>query len=333
MRYRMLVIFLFLSVIWCAFIAVTPLHIVELSGRAQGTKFSIKYVSTEALIDKRSIDSVFAALDASLSRYVPHSTISRFNRSDRGICVDRHVRTVVEAALQLCKATEGAFDITTLSLTELWKSRMQEQRVPTTTELQHALQWVGPDRIQLKGDSLVKIHSSVRIDVDGIAQGYSVDCLAAFLRSCRISSFLIELGGEVFATGTKPNGERWSIGVARAASESVPSSASYVMGLNEMAATTSGRLSKYSEVNGQRYSHIIDPQTGLPIHNEMMSATVVAHTAMEADALDNAFMVMGLSKSLKWLESRNGLAFFAVIRNDLNQVSDTCTDRFRDLLQ
>jgi len=311
-----------------------PVRIIEFSGQAQGTSFVVKYCASDTLVSRKQIDSLFYQLDASLSRYQSHSIISTFNRSQRGIVMDQHLHEVVHAALHYWSTTRGAFDITTLPLTELWNNRIRHhQRIPTDQEIQHTLSTVGSEWLQVKGDSLIKLKRDLRIDVDGIAQGYTVDCLVALLRSNLLTSFLIELGGEVFAQGTKPDGNPWTIGVARGSSSSSNYPDSYQFTLNGQAITTSGKWGKYQLVNGKAYGHIIDPKNGKPIENEMISTTVSAPSAMEADALDNAFMVMGLSSSLKWLEGKNEIGFFAVTRKNENEASDTCTPRFKQFIQ
>jgi thiamine biosynthesis lipoprotein len=307
-----------------------------LQGHAQGTTWHVTYYTRDSVISQYSIDSIFQDLDSSLSVYKPYSLITAFNKSTRGIIVDAHLKKVVRQSLSIWKATGGLSDITVAPLVDAWGFgvKANDFNAPSDSLLNVTRECVGSQWLLLKGDSLIKLKPCIKIDVNGIAQGYTVDVIANFFKWKKISSYIIEVGGELRVHGKKPNGESFRIGIE------APNADDYSMptlqrriSVDAGAVTTSGNYRKFHESGGKRISHIIDPRTGHPVENELISVTVYAKDAITADGYDNAIMLMGLEKGMKFIERSKNMAAFFIYRNFDGSVADTATANFSLLLK
>jgi thiamine biosynthesis lipoprotein len=288
---------------------------VTIEGRAQGTTYAIKYVQTGNSIDQREIDSIFNEIDGSLSLYHPNSLISQFNQTGR-VLMDEHMKRVVKASMGVYRESGGAFDITSASISALWGfGPGGQKKVPSKREIRKALSFIGSDKIQIRGDSLIALKPGIKIDCNGIAQGYSVDVIASYLSSKGIGQLLVELGGEIYVKGDHPETVDWKIGV-----ESVEAVAGEwrpvdrIIKLRNKAITTSGNYRNYFVQGSRTYAHVIDPAKGKPVDNGVITVTVIAANAMEADAWDNALFVMGAERAAKFLKERKDLEVYIIFK-------------------
>jgi thiamine biosynthesis lipoprotein len=300
-------------------------------GYAQGTDYHINYYATSEKVSRQQIDHILSAIDSSMSLYKPYSLINRFNKSTKGIRVDPGFLKVLRKSVQISADTEGRFDITVAPLVQLWgfgPSAVKE--FPDSASVQETLTHVGMKYLRLKGDLLRKTKAQVQIDLNGIAQGYSVDVVADFLRANEIESYMVEIGGEVAVKGLKPDGSRYKIGIPGPGAK--PQEFRHVVQIDAGAITTSGNYSKTLKYNDGEISHLINPKTGYPISNQMISVTVFAGDAITADGYDNALMAMDVSDALEFLKSRKNLAAYIVYRKPNGQIADTLTTGFKKLL-
>ena len=294
-----------------------------LTGRAQGTTWQIRYASGQPVLDTSCVGALFAEVDRSLSLYESQSLISVFNRSPHGNLVDSHLARVVEKSIEFHALSHGAFDITVKPLIDLWRdkstgyARRNVRKVRVCT---------GSGLLRLKGDSLLKGCPGLQIDCNGIAQGYTVDLLAALVESHGIRDYLVELGGEIRCAGLNPEGEPWTVGIE------VPSEEGSVLGKrirpSGRAVTTSGNWHLEKGIDGRPPVHIMDPRSGRPARNGMVSATVLAADAMTADALDNVCMVLGPSGAVRFIEGFPGADAWLVYRDAKGRLRDTATKGF-----
>lgn len=307
----------------------------QLTGYAQGTTYAITYYAADSTITGGDVASKLAEIDASLSLYQPASLINRFNSSTRGVVADQHLRLVVRKALQVYQDTGGLFDATVEPLVRAWGFGTQHTEAPpSAATIQAILRGVGSDKLHLRGDSLVKDQPAVHLDLNGIAQGYTVDVLAALLEGRHIRNYLVELGGEIRVRGRKfPSGELMRIGIERPdTSDIAPVGMQQVIQLKEGGVTTSGNYRKFKRWGATKSAHLIDPKTGYPFQNEMISVTVVAPDALTADAYDNALMGMGLTKALAFLQRHPNLQAYLIYQRPDGAVADTTTLGFQRLL-
>lgn len=309
---------------------------IHLTGFAQGTSWHITYYAADSVVRKKQVDSILTRIDSSLSIYKPFSLISRFNASKKGIVIDDHFAAVVHKSIEAWQQSGGLFDITVQPLVQAWGfSAKPVKKYPDSARVRSLLACVGTDKIKLKGNRLVKTKPCVTVDVDGIAQGYSVDVVADFLEQHGISDYIVEIGGEIRVRGRKqPGNEKMKIGIE--APGDYPLGAPVIQKIitvNEGAVTTSGNYRKFHESNGKKFSHTIDPRTGYPTQNDLVSVTVFAKDAITADAYDNVLMTMGLQKALGFAEQREDLAAYFIYKTANGNIADTASSRFYRLFE
>ena len=306
-------------------------------GEAQGTTYNITYSAPEKTNYKNEIDSLFKAVDQSLSTYVPGSIISRINRNDTGVVADKYFIDVFRKAQEISQQTNGAFDVTVAPIVNAWGFGFTKRARIDSATIDSLLRFVGYQKIKLEGGAIVKTNPGMMLDFNAIAQGYTVDLLSSFLENKGINNYLVELGGEVRTKGKKNNGEDWKIGIDQpneTYTEGRPLKA--IVSLKNKALATSGNYRKFYVENGRKYAHIIDPHTGYPAKHNLLSATVIANDCMTADAFATAFMVMGLEKAKQFLskDKQLGLEVFFIYDEQgtwKTYTSETLKERIEEL--
>lgn len=318
--------------ILCASARQSPLQRFELKGFAQGTTYSIIYYAADSIVSTAQTDSLLKRFDQSVSLYNPNSLISRFNRSAKGIQIDAPFRVLVTRAIQINHATGGLVDPTVKPLVDAWGFGVVKPTPnPGREEIKNLLRNVGIDKIYLKGRYLYKKNPGVQLDLNGIAQGYSVDLLALLLERHHINNYLVELGGELRVKGHKPGNEPFKVGIEGISGDDLdPEPMRKVIEPGDGAITTSGNYRKHHEAGGKQVSHLMNPLTGMPMQNEMISVTVYAKDAITADGFDNGFMVMGLKRTLAFLAKRKDMGAYIVYRKANGVVADTVTAGFKN---
>ena len=305
MNYSNLVYFVLIVFSGCA---CNKTKIISISGEAQGTTYHISYLTSSKQDFKASVDSIFRKIDTSLSTYLPASIISRINNNDSNVIVDGHFINVYNKSKEVSERTGGVFDYTVAPVINAWGFGFSKKEKVDSGMIHFLLQYIGFRKVSLQNNQIVKEHPAVMLDFNAIAQGYSVDVVASFLENRGIEDFFVELGGEVIAKGDKGDHEFWKIGIDKPKEGPVEErEVQAVIKLFNQALATSGNYRKFYEENGQKYSHIIDPSTGYPAKNNLLSASVIANDCMTADAYATVFMVMGLQKSLEFLSANRAL--------------------------
>ncbi|MBL7964895.1 MAG: FAD:protein FMN transferase [Flavobacteriales bacterium] len=294
-----------------------------LRGNAQGSTFTITYHDSLGRDLHAVVDSLFQVIDSSLSLWVEGSTVVRFNATaDSFITADRHFQVVAALARQQWLSTDGAFDPTVLPLVRAWGLGRQGQAELDTTAVDSLLRCVGMDRIRIPdswegsagGLMFRKAAPCMEFDPNGIAQGYTVDMLALLLRQRGIERFMVEVGGEVRSSGMNSRDTDWTIQIDKpvAGQDHVQQT---VVPLRDRALATSGNYRKFMEVGGRRYGHTIDPRSGRPAMNALLSASVIADDCATADALGTALMVMGPQQAIDWLQVHPEVDAYLVLDN------------------
>lgn len=328
-------ILVFLSAVSCK--TSDLLYEYKIEGRAQGTTYAIKFYATDSLqVTKPMVELLLDSLNESLSLYKEGSLINSFNASDKGVVMDDMLRTVVKRAMEITKDTEGLSDITVQPLVAFWgfgTKRIESE--PDTTELPAIMNCVGSHLVYIKGDSLLKKKPCVKIDLNGIAQGYSVDRIASMIERKGIENYIVEVGGEIRVKGRKkPSDQMMDIGIESPADfEDDEMVLNKIITTDNGAVTTSGNYHKYYESHGKIITHLIDPRSGRSMSNELISVTVYAPDAMTADGYDHALMGMGIKQGLDFAEKSPTLeAYFIYSRAD-GTIADTATKGFYKLIK
>lgn len=296
-----------------------PPSLIELEGPTMGTRWSVKYVEPTSPVDsgtlQRRIEDRLRAINNSMSTYIPDSELSRLNDFPAGApyTVSEELVRLLDLSEDFVEQTGGAFDPTVGPVVDLWGFGPRTiQRRPDEAQVQDALNQVGwreHVRLDLAAATVLKTSAGVRIDLSAIAKGYAVDQLFDLLRSTGISHALVEVGGELRAMGFRDPAKSspWRVGIESPRPSQNGLKTHRILPLPDRAIATSGDYRNFYEVNGVRYSHTIDPQTGRPVTHRGASVTVIAQDCATADALATALLVMGPDAGFNWAE-RNGIA-------------------------
>jgi thiamine biosynthesis lipoprotein len=286
-------------------------------GEAQGTTYSVKYLATSELdIKKSQIDSVFTVIDQSLSVWVPSSTISLFNSSDSIVVNDPHFINVFFRGKEISELTSGTFHPMIMPLVRAWGFGPEGGTLNKKLDLDSLKALVDFNmQIVLINDTIGEEPASLlflkkpgqQIDVNSYAQGYAVDVVAEFLEKQGIENYMVELGGELRASGLNEKGELWRIGVDKPVADDNQRELKAVMSLKDASLATSGTYRKFYELDGKKYSHTINPITAMPVDHNLLSVTVLAGNCTNADAFATAFMVMGVEQTKEFLNSHPDL--------------------------
>ncbi len=287
----------------------------EITGYAQGTTYKIIYYSGVESVKKDGIDSLFNAFNLSCSLYDENSLLSRINRGETD-SVDIHIIKCEAIAREIYEISEGAYDITSHPLSRAY-GFLKEKR-DKNLNLDSILQYVGHDKIAIKDGKLIRKNKGVTLNLNSVAQGYSVDLVAEYMKKRGVNNFLIELGGEIYCSGTKENGELWRVGIDKPTDGNIKpgEDLALVITLTNKGINTSGNYRNFYEDGGKRYNHIIDSRTGLSSVNDMVSATVVAESAALSDVLATMLMLLGSEKSKEFLSSRKDIEGYIIYMNN-----------------
>ncbi len=327
-------VFIFVTLLFSHTIQTKPSKVYIINGNAQGTTYQITYLEKDSTVAKIQIDSIFNRIDSSLSLYKPYSLINKFNKSEWGCELDDHFINVVKKAIQAYKETNGSFDITVKRLVQAWGfGEPKNNSKPDSSSILALQKCTGTFMLKLDENKLRKQNPCVQIDCNGIAQGYTVDVISDFLEKNYIKDYMVELGGEIRVKGKNQLDKQWRVGVEMPGVDADFLPAKHTIYLSSGAVTTSGNYRNYFVKDGKTYSHLINPVTGYPVDNGMISVTVVAKDAITADAFDNGFMIMGVKKSLKFLAHKKDMEAYFVYKKEDGTISDTATTGFYKYLK
>lgn len=320
------------------------------SGNTMGTTYHIKVVmqkdqeNQQKPLNKlslhRLIEDKLKQVNQSMSVYMPESEISLFNRSDTNdvIKISSDFHAVMVKAQQLYRLTEGAWDGTVKPLVDLWGFGTKEEitSTPSSKEIKVYLQTTGFNQIDfnVQNKTLQKKNRAVSLDLGSIAKGFGVDAVSAVLKSEGYLNFLVEIGGEVFASGEKTDAKPWIVGISRPDKggninhETEINSVYHALPLKDKALATSGDYRRFTTINGKNYSHIIDPVTGYPVDNGVVSASVIADNCTFADGLATAIMVMGHEKGINLVNTFEDIECLIVVQGKDGKLTDYKSKKF-----
>jgi thiamine biosynthesis lipoprotein len=310
---------------------------VVFDGTTMGTTYRIKLIvgyfkSTSGL--KEKIDQQLQVINQSMSTYLPDSEISHFNAIDNTqdkLAISDDFLQVMLAARDIYEKTGGAWDGTLKPLVNLWGfgNTRQTQQVPDAVEIKEQLHLIGFQHINIFPEGyLQKKKSTLSLDLASIAKGYAVDRVSRLLQTSGIDNCLVEIGGEVFAAGYRKDGKPWRVGINQPSITAAIAEVYQVVPLHNHAMATSGDYRNYFETDGKRFSHILDPRTGYPVDNGVVSVSIVADNCMFADGLATAIMVMGLEKGMALINSLKEVEGFIIIRKSDNAYAHFSSEAF-----
>lgn len=289
------------------------------AGRLQAAEASVSntgfYLDTVITItaygtaDETVIDDCFSLIgdyEAMLSRTVENSDIWNVNHSQgEPVTVSGETADLIELALKYSELSDDAFDITLAPYSILWDFQNNTGDVPSDEAIEEAGKHTGISKLHVDGTTVTLDDPEGAIDLGGIAKGYIADRVKELLLSEGIDSALINLGGNVLAVGTKPDGSSWRVGIRKPFSDA--SDLSAIVAVEGQSVVTSGTYERYFEVDGTIYHHILDPATGYPIQNGLQSVTILSDSSADGDALSTTCFVMGLTDGMELVETLDGI--------------------------
>lgn len=272
------------------------------SGLIWNTSYHITYAGPPSLSD--SILSVLEGVGRSLNVFDSTSLVSRANRSE-SIVVDSHFRNVYQASVKANKASDGMFDPTLSPLITAWGFGPGHTPTADTMNIAGIMERVGIDKTHLNGDTLVKDNPDICFNFSAVAKGYACDAVAAMLRRNEVTDYLVEIGGEIAMGGVSPGRDMWKVSIdAPLESDSlITHDSSAILRVTDAGMATSGNYRNFRKENGRTLGHTISPKTGRPVTTDVVSATVIAPNAMDADAAATACMASGSEAAKKMIET------------------------------
>ena len=288
---------------------------IKYEGITQGSYFSITYFDEDGRTFEKEIDSIFREVDNAVSLWNENSIIRKVNRNE-DVVVNQIFKDNLEWARKASEFSDGAFDATIGPLVSAWGFHYKKELEMTPTMVDSIRQLVNYQNIEIIDDRVVKANPNMTLDFNAVAQGYTTDLIGKYLESRGIQNYLVDVGGEIYAKGTKPDGEMWVVGIEKP-SENYDSerSVQITLELKDKGIVTSGNYRKYIEKDGIRYSHSIDPKTGYPVEQNLLSATVIADNASWADCLATICMLVGKEKASQLLEGQGVEAYFIFVED------------------
>lgn len=286
-----------------------------------GTRYHITVVSDKRIFKvdhlNQQIITLLEDINLKMSSYLPNSEVSKFNqiRDTQWSPISEQLAKVINKSQEISRLSHGAFDITAATLVNLWGFGPEiHSEFPSNREIDNTLQLTGYHLIdiRLKPPSLKKIKPELQIDLSAIAKGYAVDQVAKLLSTNGYQNYLVEIGGEISAQGKNIKNEPWHVAIENP--QGSEKSIHLTLKLTNQSVATSGDYRNYFEKNGKRYSHAINPHTGKPVEHNLASVSVIAKSAMLADAFATAILVMGEKESRPFIKE-NDLMVNMIIRN------------------
>lgn len=293
-----------------------------LEGKTMGTFWRVSVVGVDKSRAEELRTKVQTQLDGDdrlLSTWKNDSALMRFNhsRSTTPWPVNKAMADIVTESLRIGRKTQGAMDITVGPLVNLWGFGPDKQPVstPTQAQIDAAKARTGLDKLTVinRADRqyLQKSIPDLYVDLSTVGEGYAADHLARLMTEEGISRYLVSVGGALVSRGMNADGQPWRVAIQKPTDRE--NAVQAIVDINGHGISTSGSYRNYYELDGKRISHVIDPQTGRPITHKLVSVTVIAPTALEADAWDTGLMVLGTEKAQQVVREQ-GLAVYMIMK-------------------
>lgn len=288
-----------------------PLNKYTITGFAQGTTYKMIYLADKEMITKAEITDILNAFDKSCSLYDSTSLICKIN-SCLTDSIDSNINKCLTIAFRLSKESDGIYDITVKPLVEAYGfgARNGDDKINKDS----LLQYVGYEKVTFTDNTITK-PANVQIDLNSIAQGYSVDLMAEVFDSLKIENYLVEIGGEIFTKGKNASNEKWNVWIDKPfdGNMSPGENLQTLIPLSGQGLGTSGNYRKFhTDKDGNRINHTINPKTGESVITNLLSATIIAPSAAEADAYATVMMALGTERAIEFLKQHPELGAYLV---------------------
>jgi FAD:protein FMN transferase len=311
-----------------------PFAYTKIAGYAQGTTYHITYENSVNQNLQMQVDSILKAFDLSLSEYIPNSIISRINANDLTVKTDYLFNTIFQKSRIVYNNTGGAFDITVGPLVDAWGFGPKGRKFPRKGQIDTLLHYVGMEKVKIENNKVIKKYPQVSIDVNAIAQGFSVDVVCHYFDSKGINNYIVEIGGELRAKGKNAKGKNWRVGIDRPVDGNNNPGAEIqkVINISDKAMATSGNYRKFYEENGVKYAHHINPHTGYPAKQTILSVTLISNECAMCDGYATGCMVVGLDKTKEFLKKHTEFEAYIVYSDNKGQFCEYMTEGVKKLI-
>ncbi|WP_017211138.1 FAD:protein FMN transferase [Clostridium beijerinckii] len=284
-------------------------HEAAKSSYALGTLINLRASGNKAQV---AIDKALERLneiDDRMSAFKESSDVSKINLNagSKEEKINSDTYFVVKKAIEYSKVLEGTFDPTIRPLVKLWSIGTKEEKVPEKSQIEKTLKLVNYNDVIFdeKNNSIMLKHNNQALDVGGIAKGFAADEVRDIFHQYDVKSALIDLGGNIFALGSKEDGTSWKIGIQnpfKSRGEFIG-----ILSVKDKSIVTSGNYERYFIKDGKRFHHIIDPKTGYPSESKIISATIISDNSIDGDGLSTGVYIIGIDKSMKIIETIEGI--------------------------
>ncbi|TRO64032.1 FAD:protein FMN transferase [Christiangramia sabulilitoris] len=323
----------FLFLISCKSEKTTESH--RYNGEALGTTYNIRYFSDRDLDFEKSLDSIIEEINSSMSTYLVKSDISRINRGDTTVTVDKNFEKVFNASNKIFKESDGFFDPTVGVLVNAYGfGPAKPLKSISADSLDSLRNLVGFNKVTLTDKlTIKKEHPAIYLDFNAIAKGYAIDVIAEYLESKDVENYLIELGGELRAKGENlGNNANWVVGIDDPEQVDGERRLQARVKLLNSAMATSGNYRKYrvDSITGQKYVHTINPKTGKAEKSNVLSASVLAENCMLADGYATAFMALGIERSTQLLKELDDVEVYILYSTPAGDMDIFSTPGFKE---
>ena len=306
-------------------------RLTTLTGLIYGTTYNIQFYSSSYENYSKEIDNIFNEIDNSMSTYKSNSIISKVNNNHL-VRIDYHFKNVFNSSKKVYQKTMGRFDPSVGLMVNYWgfgsKKFVANPKLKTEDELFNLLSKVGLDKFEINDDKLKRPLDSY-IDFNAIAKGYTVDQIGSFLKSKQVDNYLVEIGGEINASGINLNKNKpWVVAIDMPRFDGDRSIHS-TLELNNNSLASSGNYRKFKiDSLGNRYAHIINPLTGYPSRTNILSVTIKSKECIYADAYATAFHTMSISQIEEFLENSRDMSALVIYENSNNELTELNLNNF-----
>ena len=310
----------------------------EVEGKGGSVAYRVKYISADSTDLKPAIDSLVKVVDHSISSYNKESIVAKINQDLVATKANDHFKRAFATAQKVWKESGGFYDPTVGILVNAWgfgKELIQPvSKLPTEHEIDSLKKYVGFEKVHISDDDYVKKQNpAIQLDLTSVLRGYTADVISDFLKSKGIENFLVKVDGQTIVEGKDVvNNTPWKV-EAEDPYELNDDYKEVILHLNNESVSTDENYRRvWIDGNGKRFVHIINPFTGYPMTGEMLSATVIAKTAVESDAYSTMFMIIGLEKSKEFLAKHPELKALLVYSDQNNEVKTYKTQNIEPLI-
>ena len=293
-----------------------PKHYFEDRGGIFNTSYTIKYESTDPLTDK--IIKELRKFDLSLNVFNKNSIVAKVNRNEE-VELDDWFITVFNKAMEVSEKSGGAFDVTVSPLINMWGFGFEKVDSISPSVIDSLKQFIGYRKVRIENGKVIKDDPRITLNFSAIAKGYACDVIAALLEREGVKNYLVDIGGEEVARGKNQKGLCWSIGLNKPEDDFTGMINDVEMAIllcHKRGVATSGNYRNYYIKDGKKIAHTIDPRTGYPTEQNILSASIIAPDCMTADAYATVFMVLGLEAACRLAETIPEIEYFIYYTDD-----------------